>query len=229
MQSQGCCFDFRTSGANLRAATAANRGRCVERSVQGGKTRKREIAHHVLLQAKDVVGLARSEEDAGIFRETTALPHLRNPGANDLQTEIRNVWLSNEVRDIPLKETDSGRFATPERFLEEPILTSKGKRVFAVAAWDGNENANPWTFEVPPRSYEVWALLCLNLGSGELHDFVVPQKYFNSPFSQAKKALTKDQKIPIRIMREHGRFHLAIGNGNFQNITELKGNYDPLL
>jgi len=144
---------------------------------------------------------------------------------------LRDYWHSNLVpRDIPLTQESNRVFTSLERELEEPFITAKKKRVFVATAVEDAAEPNTWQFEVPGRSYEVWTLLCWNGGDKHLRDFIIPQKFYAQPFAKAKKAVGKDQKIPVRIVRdpENGHVFLRIGSGEDARIDELAGDFEPL-
>ncbi len=144
---------------------------------------------------------------------------------------LRDYWRANLVpRDVALTQESNRVFTTIERELEEPFLTAKKKRVFVSTAREDSIEPNTWQFELPNRSYEVWALLCWSYADRRIRDFIVPQKFYAQPFALAKKAVSKDQKISVRIMRDqqNNQFFLRIGHGNNAKITELSGDYEPL-
>ena len=144
---------------------------------------------------------------------------------------LRDYWRANLVpRDVALTQESNRVFTTIERELEEPFLTAKKKRVFVSTAREDSIEPNTWQFELPNRSYEVWALLCWSYADRRIRDFIVPQKFYAQPFALAKKAVSKDQKISVRIMRDqqNNQFFLRIGHGTNAKITELSGDYEPL-
>jgi hypothetical protein len=158
----------------------------------------------------------------------------------DQQSKLmRDYWRNNLVpRDIPLTEESQRNFASIQRELEEPFLSVKKKRVFVTTA---REEGAGWHFWIPPKSYEVWTLLCWH-GTYWLDDFVIPQKFYAQPFAQAKKK-SKDMPIHLRVWRYGEKWNMefvdllareAIGNAIVAqamdpiDISELRGNYDPL-
>jgi tryptophanyl-tRNA synthetase len=186
-----------------------------------------KVAEPTLLLAKDVMGLARTGRDMGPFRQSAA-PALRNfkEMMGSTTISIRNLWLVKpETRDCSLKEAARETFATEERFLEEPLLTVSKKRVLVTAA---DPLASELRFEIPAKSYEVWVLLRLNPRDGSISDFILPQKVFSQPIATAKKSLKKDEKIPVTIREENSRFLLNIHGSELIDITDLRGNYEPL-
>jgi tryptophanyl-tRNA synthetase len=105
-------------------------------------------------------------------------------------------------------------------------LTSKKKRVLATAGIS-DLDGKLWSFEIPQKSYEVWVLLCRD-DKNWLEDFVLPQKYFSQPFAKAKKSLKKDEKIPVIMRKDGERFLLSIHGSEPVDVTELRGNNEPL-
>ena len=177
-------------------------------------------AEKVLNEAKAFVGLSR-EYDGPSYISMGAVSSM---GGNP--HEIRMGWLASpSLRDFPLKEEDPHRFASIERFLEEPLITASKKRVLVTAA---DPLASELRFEIPAKSYEVWVLLVLDLHSGEISDFILPQKVFSQQFAQAKKSLKKDERIPVMIRKDVDRFLMSIHDSEPIDITELQSNYEPL-
>jgi tryptophanyl-tRNA synthetase len=142
---------------------------------------------------------------------------------------LRDYWRANLLpREVQLSQESNRVFATLDRELEEPFLSAKKKRVFVATARDTDE-ANRWTFEIPARSYEVWALLCWRSENKWLHDFVIPQGFFSQQFALAKKSLKKDEKVLVTILRDEGDcFSLGIAGQTSKVIDELQSNYEPL-
>jgi len=105
-------------------------------------------------------------------------------------------------------------------------LTSKKKRVLVTAGISDLVD-KLWSFEVPQKSYEVWVLLCRD-GKNRLEDFVLPQKFFSQPYAKAKKSLKKDEKIPVSLRKDGEHFLLSIHGSEPVDVTELRGNYEPL-
>jgi len=158
-------------------------------------------------------------------RDLSPREELRELPLDEQTKELRDIWRGNLVpRDIPLTQENQRTFATLERELEEPLITAKKKRVFVTAA---TEDENVWNFLVPAKSYEVWTLLSWNRNLW-LEDFILPQKVFSQPFAQAKKALKKDEKIPVVLRRDGERFLLSIHGSDPVDVTEMRGNYEPL-
>jgi hypothetical protein len=138
--------------------------------------------------------------------------------------DIRGCWLDKLVpRDAPLTKSNLV-FTSLDRELEEPLLSVKKKRILATAAL---EQSGEWHFVIPAKSYEVWTLLCLSSKSW-LDDFILPQKVFSQPFAKAKKALKKDEKIPVSLRKEGDRYLLTIHDSQPVDVTDLRGNYEPL-
>jgi len=142
---------------------------------------------------------------------------------------LRDYWRANIVpREVSLSQESNRIFASIDRDLEEPYLTFKKKRVFVSASRD-LEQANNWCFEIPQKSYEVWALLCWRQADKWIDDLVIPQKYFAERFAKAKKSLRKDEKIQVEVFRDsEDRFSFRVAEGDLISITELRSNYEPL-
>jgi len=143
--------------------------------------------------------------------------------------QVREYWRNNLVpREIHLSQESNRVFATLDRELEEPFLSSKKKRVFVSTSRDA-EAPEAWKFEIPARTYEVWTLLCWRKKDLKLFDFPIPQKVFSQDFAMAKKSLKKNEKIPVCITRIEGdHFHLSIAGKSSHDITLLEKNYEPL-
>jgi tryptophanyl-tRNA synthetase len=142
--------------------------------------------------------------------------------------ELRDYWKSNLLpRGVQLTQESNRVFTSLDRELEEPFLSLKKKRVFVTTSRSADE-AETWFFEIPAKSYEVWTLLCWNRSDYWLHDFLIPQKYYAQAFAQAKKSLKKDEKIPVLLRKNGGRFLLSIHGSEPVDITELLSNYGPL-
>jgi tryptophanyl-tRNA synthetase len=161
---------------------------------------------------------------------------------SDQQSKLlRDYWRSNLLpMDIQLSQESNRVFASLDRELEEPFLTGKNKRALVTVA-AAQQEPSGWHFRIPARTYEVWTLLCWG-GDYKLYDFVVPQKFYSQPFSQAKK-LTKESSIHIRVWKFGQKWNLNFENllareetGNAIvvqanepiDITGLLGNYEPL-
>jgi len=154
---------------------------------------------------------------------------------------LRDYWRNNLVpRDISLTQESQRNFASIQRELEEPFISAKKKRVL-VSSMSAQQEPSGWHFRIPPKSYEVWTLLCWH-GTYWLDDFVIPQKFYAQPFAQAKKK-SKDKPIHLRVWKYGEKWNMefvdllareAIGNAIVAqamepiDITELRGNYEPL-
>ena len=142
--------------------------------------------------------------------------------------KIRAIWielLSNE--GISLSQV--GNFANfmPERELEEPFITPRKKRIF-VTTQSITGDDDTFSFKVPQKSYEVWALLCWDKKTFFLSDFVIPQKFYSQQFSQARKTLSNDERVVVTIRKEGSRDLMNLGTSEPIDVTSLLGNYDPL-
>ncbi len=142
--------------------------------------------------------------------------------------KIRAIWvelLAN--RGISLSQV--GNFANfmPERELEEAFITPKRKRVF-VTTQSITGVDDTFFFRIPQKSYEVWVLLCWDKKTFFLSDIVIPQKFYSEQFSQARKTLDKDDRVPVAIRKEGGRTFMNVGTSQPTEVTSLLSNYDPL-
>jgi len=145
---------------------------------------------------------------------------------------IRTFWIQLVKRDVHLKFEANRIFDSVEREIEEPVITPKGKRVFIDSSCiDPVGSLSPvWHFAIPQKSFEVWVLLNLDMNRQLLkgNGYVIPQKIFSQPFAQAKKSLKKDEKIPVSLRKDGERFLLSIHGSEPVDVTELRGNYEPL-
>jgi len=169
---------------------------------------------------------AKSREHS---RDLSAFSEWQQLDPAELSKRLRDYWKTNLLPfDVPLSRESNRIFTTPERELEEPFLSAKKKRVLVIAARD-SEQPNEWNFEIPAKSYEVWALLCWHNRNERLDDFIIPQKYYAQGFAAAKKLLAKDGKIPVIVKRDEGnRFFLSVAGSTPIAVDELLGNYEPL-
>ena len=207
-------------------------------------------AEETMLPVREVFDLSRDLGSVSRYFGATA-EDLRN--AHDLSAysawsnlpraeqarQLRDFWRDNLVpRDIPLSQEGQRTFPSLERELEEPLLTVKMKRVLVAAA---GEEADGFHFRIPPKSYEVWTLLCLSRNHW-LDDIVIPQKFYSQPFAQAKKK-AKDEPIHLRVWKHGDKWNLefpglldrAEARGAIAaqandpiDVTCLLSNYDPL-
>jgi tryptophanyl-tRNA synthetase len=197
-------------------------------------------AELTMLSVRSVFDLSRNlgsvKRQYGInSEETKRIRDLSNhPAWWDLMADersklLRDYWKNNVVPyDIQLSQESNRIFTTAARELEEPFITSKKKRVFVTTSRDVTRS-NVWEFAVPPKSYEIWALLCWGAEDRILHDFVVPQSIFSADFSQARKTAGKDEKIPVSVLRtDENRYFLSMAGKSEREITLLEGSYQPL-
>jgi len=141
---------------------------------------------------------------------------------------LRDYWRSKLLpRDISLTQEGSRVFSSLERELDEPLLSPRKKRVFVTTSRD-MDVADEWHFEIPSKSYEVWMLLPWRKEGYWLDCFAIPQKIFSQPFAKAKKSMKKDEKISVSLRKDGERFLLSIHGSEPVDITELRGNYEPL-
>jgi tryptophanyl-tRNA synthetase len=197
-------------------------------------------AEQTMLEVRDVLDLSH---DLGSVRRYFGASQADQHNAHDLSAHaewwtlsdpaecaknLRDDWKQNLLpRDVQLSQESNRVFTSLERELEEPFLTAKKKRIFVTTTRD-EAKAEEWRFQIPQKSYEVWALLCWWKQGFWLHDFVVPQKYYAQSFAQAKKSLKKDEKIPVTVQKLGDRFLFSIHGSEPVDITELESNYAPL-
>jgi len=168
-------------------------------------------------------------EEHDKLRDLSAYTDWWNLPKDQRSKALRDYWRDKLIPyDIPLSQESNRVFSTVERDLEEPFLTAKKKRVFVTTARDIGQ-ADKWEFEIPPRSYEIWILLCWRKVDKKIFDFAIPQKVFSADFSLARKTLKKGEKILIGMVRtEDNRFHLSIAGRTAREITAFERDYEPL-
>jgi tryptophanyl-tRNA synthetase len=182
-----------------------------------------------------------SDEDRRQARNLSQHSTWWNLPSNQLDKLLREYWRSNLLpRDVQLGQESNRNFTTLDRELEEPLITSKKKRVL-VTIPATREEPDGWHFRIPLRTYEVWALLCWDRAFW-LNDFIIPQKFYAQLFAQAKK-LTKEETIHLRVwkygekwnmefvgllLREEVGKSIRVQANEPIDITDLLGNYDPL-
>jgi tryptophanyl-tRNA synthetase len=198
-----------------------------------------------MLRGQSVKAAARAEETMlsvrevfGVSRDLGSVKRYFGVSEGELNNR-RNLNQYTEFAGAGYSETDVNAllpshwltFLLPKEVAitvlpDSTWLTSKKKRVLTIAgAFDLGEKV--WSFEIPQKSYEVWGLLCRN-DKNWLEDFIVPQKYFSQAFAKAKKSLKKDEKIPVTVKSVGDRFLLRIHETEPVDITDLRGNYEPL-
>ena len=196
-------------------------------------------AEQAMLAVRDVLDLSHdlgstrrffgaTEADLHSAHDLTQLPDLLGLEQDEETKLLRDHWQNTIVpRDIPLRQESNRVFTSLNRELEEPFLSAKKKRVFVTTSKDA-ASPNEWHFDIPARSYEVWALLCWRQKDNWLEDLVIPQKYYSQAFAKAKKSLKKDEKIPVSIHSDGDHFLLSIHGSEPVDIAELRSNYEPL-
>jgi tryptophanyl-tRNA synthetase len=127
---------------------------------------------------------------------------------------VREYWQRNIVpAEIKLTQ-DSDRV----------FITWKKKRVYVTTSRENIENR--WGFEAKPKSYEILALLCWD-NEGILHDFIVPQVVYQTPWVAYKKA-HKDTVMFFEIRRIGSSYFLELPNAEAMDITQYRGQYGPM-
>jgi hypothetical protein len=105
-------------------------------------------------------------------------------------------------------------------------LTHNKRRVGVAAAYKDSASGH-WRFGFQPKSYEILALLCLD-ETGQLHDFLVPQKLYLTSWVTAKKQAGKGL-LWLEVRKHEGRFLLRIGSSDESiDITEMERQYATL-
>jgi tryptophanyl-tRNA synthetase len=197
-------------------------------------------AEETLLPVRTVLDLSRdlgsvkrhffaTDEDRRRARDLSQHAAWWNLPSDQRGKLLRDYWRSNLLpREAQLSQESNRVFTSLDRELEEPLITAKKKRIFVTTSRN-IVNLNEWHFDIPAKSYEIWALLCWRKQDYWVDDFVIPQKYFSQAFALAKKSLKKDQKIQAKVVRDEGnRFFLGVAGSNLTAVTELRSNYGPL-
>ena len=169
-----------------------------------------------------------------------------SPSAKDQESFIDQLrihwWRTMVPRDIGLKRPATN-YENFERSLEEPYMTQAGKRVL-VSVCEGTPKSEltihgqalTWAFRIPQRSYEVWTLLLYRGVSASIRDrggeilaIIIPQKVFSQGFALARRSIGKGDRLPISIAKtQNSRFYLELGPEQTCEVTQWRGNYDPL-
>ncbi|MGB6743196.1 MAG: tryptophan--tRNA ligase [Terracidiphilus sp.] len=202
------------------------------------ESKKAEIrAEETMEQVRDVFGIGRnlgnvgnrlglssSAERVSAGRDLRKFPALSDQidhsNLDRISLLVQNHWLSNFVpSDIAITKSSDGQ-----------LLTAKKKRVLLVRY--GQKGHQSWMFAIPPKSFEVWVLIC-DIGNW-LEDFVIPQKYFSADFAYAKKAADAQgyPEVWVAIHQQGGDYRLQVHpnapSGDGVDITNLRRNYEPL-
>jgi tryptophanyl-tRNA synthetase len=101
-------------------------------------------------------------------------------------------------------------------------LTRMKQRVFVIAAAE-NDEAESWFFSIKPKSYEMLVLLCWGRDF-LIHDFVVPQKLYVTPWTAAKKAAGKEA-LTFSVAKEGDRYMLYLPHAAAIDITDTAASY----
>jgi len=196
-------------------------------------------AEETMAVAREVLGTSRGfrEADASDYAIGNSEPgYLLSDYANYIELspiyralKIRRIWIDLLMsRGVFLSQLGNLSGYMPERELEEPFLTPNKKRVFiSTQSYSGDDGI--YTFRIPPRSYEIWALLCWQKDTLILLDFVVPQRYYSAPFAEVRKTKGKDEPIQVALRKEGHQYILDIGTRHSVDVTNQLDNYDPLL
>ena len=174
-------------------------------------------------------GLTSADKEK--LRDLSAYSDLWTMPADQRAKQLREYWHKNILpHDIPLSQEANRHFHSIQRELEEPLLTSRNKRILAAVPVHLSLSEQQWTFNIPLRSYELWVLLIWNPDSKFIEDFIVPQKYFSKALAALKKnAAEYSLGYPVTMNSINGRYTMQIGpEGEPFDITELRRNYKPL-
>lgn len=218
------------------------------------QSRKAEArAEQTMLEARKILDLSRilTAEEATTFQIRMKAQEFKPEGMSFIVLEslsehddyaskisIRNAWQQLLPTDIVLTQPAVTGF-TPERAYEEPFIQpARKKRVFATAALEKQtfdqsgilgqiSDFHTWSFSIPTKSYDVWALLCASRNDSWLNDFIVPPKYFVESFAKAKKA-SKTGYVPAVVRSQQNSYTLTVGDAAPVDITTLLSNYTPL-
>jgi tryptophanyl-tRNA synthetase len=153
-----------------------------------------------------------TDEERRQSNDLSGLSYVWDLPSDQRSKEIRQYWRSNVVPyEIRLSEEANRTFASIDRELEEPLLTQKKKRVLVIAAVSDPDG---WNFRVPPKSYEVWTLICLERDSQRLADFVIPQNVYAASFARVKKLLPKGESIHVLVERRTDGWKLSFPDAN---------------
>jgi tryptophanyl-tRNA synthetase len=127
---------------------------------------------------------------------------------------IREWWqreiVPNEVRLSP----DS----------ERVFVTRNKKRVYVTTSRE--EPLRSWRFIAKAKTYEILALLCWDT-EFQLHDFVVPQIVYLTPWTAFKKA-HKNEEMTFWVRRTDSVFLLELPGAAPIDITAFRGQYRPM-
>ena len=196
--------------------------------LEQGAVKAAKRAETTMQQVRAVTGLSRnrpiialSAKRAFVIRESSRSGHdLSGQTAWwDQETSlraknVREYWLRNLVPvEIGLTQ-DSDRV----------FITRKKKRVYVTTSRENQEGR--WGFEAKPKSYEMLALLCWDTEYW-LHDFIVPQLLYQSPWLAFKKA-HKDEIMVFWVVQEGSRYYLELPLADRIDITAYRGQYGPM-
>jgi tryptophanyl-tRNA synthetase len=143
------------------------------------------------------------------------------PDRTERGDAIRTTWLQDHT-DIKLTPLEHRTFATPGR-----------KRIAMPTARE--TKTNHWYPRVRPKHYDVMVLLCWAKAAdgtpGELLDFVVPRKLFETAWKLIPKKL---KEYRLEVVRTGTQYSLNFGDLDFigqasVDITHTLGNLDPIL
>lgn len=199
--------------------------------LEDGSKKARDRAEETMEQVREAMGLGRkidalserfsagsSTEEIEQKRNLSCIapfPDIGNYPLDQINFHLRNYWLSELLpKDIAITRDREGQ-----------LLTGKKKRVLIEG---GTRGADSWTIIVPPKTYDVWVLLCKD-EQGWLEDFVVPQSYFSQDFAYTKKvAAAQRSPITVTIKRQGGAYKLFVRDDHEVDISNLRRNYAPL-
>ncbi len=140
-------------------------------------------------------------------------------------------------REIALTDPQTTFSDNLGRELEEPLKTVSGKRVLPIVS--SAFGTSEWQFNIPQRSYEVWAFLPIKASQSvsdnwydsydrKITAFILPQKIVSQLFVKAKGSLKKTEKISAILRQDGARFILHVHGSDPVDITAFQNSYDPL-
>ncbi len=193
--------------------------------LQNGAKRAQQAAEVVMADVRAVTGLSR--DLSGIHVSKSLPPEEQARDARDFSRYSDWVGLAPAVLTRNVSDLWRHQVLSPEIVLTqdsgEMWLTHNKRRVGVAAAYIDSA-LNHWRFGFQPKSYEILALLCLD-ETGQLHDFLVPQKLYLTPWVTAKKQAGKGL-LWLEVRRHEGRFLLRIGSSDESiDITETERQY----
>jgi tryptophanyl-tRNA synthetase len=204
-----------------------NRPDTIWEVLENGSRRAETTANIVMRELRSVTGLSRDmsgiragrsplhPEILNDFRDLSAHRDWVGIEPSVLSRNLREIWR----RDILPTET----LLKPES--ESVWLTHNNRRV-AVAAAMQNGTDEAWIFALKAKSYEVLVLLCWD-SALRIHDFVIPQKMYLTPWVAAKKAAGKNDLV-FSVTHKEGQYWMHLPHAEPIDITGTEQAYGIL-